>query len=61
MRGSDFDFALDLLIQAEVQPQEIVSTGIKGLMITLEKKGKVAWIFDGEGEFLRFEGIIPVG
>ena len=61
MRSTDFDFALALLTQAELHPRELASSGTKGLLIAIETKGAVAWIFDDEGEFLRFEqGMIPV-
>ncbi|MBO2012187.1 hypothetical protein [Hymenobacter negativus] len=62
MRRTDFDFALDLLTQADLQPVEMASTGLIGLMATLDKKGLVAWVFDDEGNFLRFEkGLILAG
>jgi hypothetical protein len=61
-RGTDFDFALALLTQAGLNSQELASTGTKALLVALEEKGNVAWIFDNEGEFLRLEeSIIPVG
>ena len=55
MRQTDFDFARDLLTQAGLPPDELASTPEKGLLVTLEPKGPVAWIFTLEGEFLRFE------
>ncbi|MBD2723774.1 hypothetical protein [Hymenobacter armeniacus] len=55
MRRNDFDFAMDLLTQAGLEPEELASTPEKGLLVALESTGLVAWIFTPEGEFLRFE------
>ena len=55
MRNTDFDFARDLLTQAGLQPEELASTPVKGLLVTREPKGPVACIFKLEVEFLRFE------
>lgn len=55
MRTTDFDFARDLLTQAGLQPEGLASTPVKGLLVTQEPKGRIAWIFTLEREFLRFE------
>lgn len=54
MRNTDYDFALDLLTRAELHPEEMVSS-TKVIAVALEKQGLVAWVFNNDGEFLRFE------
>ncbi|HEX8658338.1 MAG TPA: hypothetical protein VF690_12420 [Hymenobacter sp.] len=55
MRKTDFDFALELLTQADLQLEEMASSSTKVLAVASEKNGLVAWIFNNEGEFLQFD------
>jgi hypothetical protein len=58
MRKTDFDFAKDLLTQAELKPVELASTGMKGFHVTLENNRVVAWLFEETGEFRAFTPLI---
>lgn len=55
MRNNDFDFALNLLTQAELHPQEMHSSFTKVIAVGVEKQGLVAWVFNNDGELLRFD------
>ncbi|WP_226163982.1 hypothetical protein [Hymenobacter terricola] len=55
MRQNDFDFAQELLTQAGLQPVELASTPYRVLVVTPVTETPVAWLFDNDGTFLRFE------
>ena len=55
MRQNDFDFAMDLLTQAGLQPEELVSSWTRVLAVDLAGPAPLAWVFNNEGELLRFE------
>jgi hypothetical protein len=55
MRQNDFDFAMDLLTQAGLQPEELVSSWTRVLAVDLSGPAPLAWVFNNEGELLRFE------
>ena len=58
MRQTDFDFARELLTQSGLQHEELVSSLEKGLGIVQEPNILAAWLFNYDGEFLRFESDI---
>ena len=55
MRQTDFDFAMNLLTQAGLQPEELASSWTRVLAVDLAGAAPIAWVFNNEGELLRFD------
>jgi hypothetical protein len=55
MRQTDFDFAMNLLTQAGLQPEELASSWTRVLAVDLAGEAPIAWVFNNEGELLRFD------